>query len=214
MGPALIHQRELLESWLQTPAALAVARRFVHRRRLNRSPEELLSETWLRLGRTLANRSEPYPDMETADAARRYLSRVMDNLSRDMARSIARRNELELLHDIAGMGAEELRVEGQMVLLELVRALDRRAEQGLEFPGCRTDLVVRTATEVLHLLLVDHDGGDHGQTSTDRLVYEALDRASDRRPMSPEARRQRKARYAPAVLALLEETVLDLGLHR
>lgn len=211
MSDLLAAQHELLQHWLKSDDALRYARRLVARRSLRRSGEELLSEAWIRIDQTVANRVDPYPEMEDLNAARRYVGRVMDNLSRDMARAARRRNEVEFVDSFNVVEPHTHRVDGKLVLEQLVRAVGHRARIESHCPGCQHGVVAAAALEVLHMLLADKDGGDHGQSLLDRLLYDALDRVGDSTAPTPAARRQRKSRCGPCVTALLENGLRDIG---
>ena len=208
----LERQRRRMETWLQSDDALRYARRLVARRSIQRSPEEVVSDTWIRIQGAVARRSEPYPDMVTESNVVRFLGRVMDNLSRDMARQVVRRRESELVESIGYREAVEHEPDNRLLIEQLVRAVGRRARRGTQCPGCADALVAAAALEVLHLVLTEQDASPHGGTYIDRMIYAALDRVDTRRATpSDAARRQRKARCGPCITELLEQGLADLG---
>jgi hypothetical protein len=210
MKDELAEQRLLLETWLQSDEALRVAQRLVHSRRLRRSPEELVSEAWLKLDRHLNGRATAFPDLRDEISAGRYLYRVLDNLSRDMLRADNRRNDLELV-DQALVSAHSEGVETRMMLEQLVWSVGRLAATQPPCDGCSSVVVASAALSVLHLLLADSDGAINGRTALDRLLYEALQHASHR-PLSDEALRQRKARCGKCITELLTDGLREIGM--
>jgi hypothetical protein len=187
-------------------------RRLVARRSIPRAPEEVVSETWIRIQGAVARRTEPYPDMANETNVVRFLGRVMDNLSRDMARQMSRRRESELVESIGYREAVEHEPDTRLLIEQLVRAVGRRARKGGRCPGCADAVVAAAALEVLHLVLTEQDESAHGGTYIDRMVYAALDRVDSRRSvLSDAARRQRKARCGPCITELLEQGLADLG---
>lgn len=207
----LAQQRALLEAWLQSDDAREYSRSLTRRRPGGASPDELISEAWLRLQRVFDRREVPYPDLSTERNAARFMARLLDNLSRDLMRRALRRNETELVDSIATEPSPMAHVDTRVVLQHLVVAVGRRSRHSDDCPDCHQAVVAAAALEVLHLVLTDHDGVGSGATVLDRLLYEALDRVSGDRSPSDAARRQRKARCGRCITALLEQGLRDIG---
>jgi len=207
----LAQQRALLEAWLQSDDARQYSRSLAQRRPGGASPDELISEAWLRLQSVFQRREVPYPDLSTERNAARFMARLLDNLSRDLMRRSLRRNETELVDSIATTPSPMANVDTRVILQHLVVAVGRRSRHSDDCPDCHQTVVAAAALEVLHLILTDHDGVGNGTNVLDRLLYEALDRVSGDRSTSDAARRQRKARCGRCITALLEQGLRDIG---
>jgi hypothetical protein len=105
-------------------------------------------------------------------------------------------------------------VDGKLLIEQLLFAVGRRARLGVHCPGCHDELVVAASLELLHLLLLDHDGSSSGNTILDRLLYEALDRVAHDHSVAEDARRQRKARCGKCIVSMIESGLRDIGVGR
>jgi hypothetical protein len=204
-------QAELLEAWLLSPDAHTTARRLLARRRLDRQPAELLDEAWIRIRRSLTDRTDPLPDLTDEAHAARYAARVLDNLSRDWVRAAARRSEVALFEDAAPAVIDDHSAfEARLVLERLLHAVAARGSSGVSCSGCPDAVVVATALEVVHLVLAGHDGGDRGRSWIDQLLHVAVDRVDGGVQRTEAARNQRKSRCGRCASQLLTASAGDL----
>lgn len=210
-GDVLRRQRALLQAWLQSPDAREAARVYLARRQLSRPPEELLNDAWLRIEGTFARRTEPYPALDDTKSAARFGSRLIDNLSRDWKRSVARRAEVELTDTLVSVDDGHDAAERRILVEQLIGAVADRAVSPVRCPGCPSEVVAAAALEVLHLVLTGHDGAIEGRSFVDQLMYEALDRLDGDTERSAAARAQRKSRCSRCVMELLQTSAHDLG---
>lgn len=206
MDQTLSDQLEAVHDWLKSDGAYAHASAIVAKRRLTDiDPEGLINEAWIRVDRSLARRSEPYPDLAGEESVRRFAYRVLDNLAIDRARSSARRSEAlvplvdEHQAPVAEPGFEQ--VDQRDLLVRLIEHIPDVAAQLPTCPGCAHDVVVALALDVCQSLLVDREG------DFDALVYAGLRRVAGEPdedvPATP-AERQRKARCGRCTRLLLE----------
>lgn len=204
----LAHQRKLLDHWLQSDEAVRLARRLVTSRRIRRSPEEVVSEAWLKLDRFLGSRTEPLPDIGDPTSVARFMYRVLDNLTRDMLRAQMRRTDVELVDQLLSPSHSE-RVESKVILEQLIGAIGSLADTPRPCDGCSPAMVASTALNILHLAL---SASDAGQLDLDDLLSEALRRASHDRSLTPAALRQRKSRCGRCITELLADGFREIGL--
>lgn len=213
-GPQTLEsQRHLVEGWLQSDEALRYAERLTRRHRLRRSGEEIVSEAWIRMQGTFTRRPEPYPDLSSRDSAQRFGARVLDTMCRDMARLQWKRDAKQAALAFEQGHAPHATTEGKLLIEQLVFAVGRRARHEATCPGCDHQLVATAALELLHLLLIDHDGSMSGNSILDRLLYEALDRVTLDKSVNDDARRQRKGRCGKCIVTLIEASLHDMGVQ-
>lgn len=206
-------QRALLQTWVTSPEARALAVMLVRRRRLTSSPDELISEAWLRIMRSFRTRTEPLPEMNTLVDAQRYCARVIDNLCRDAGRRTMRSREssLDVLTEERNLqpvtATDPIDEANNRLMVErLLMVLGAHVDKGFRCPGCPTHVAAATAFEVLHMVLAGVDGEQRGRNWWDQLLYTALDRVDPPegdRSVSAAATAQRKSRCGRCVTELL-----------
>lgn len=211
---SLQSQRQLVEGWLQSAEALHYAKRLTHRHRLRRSGEEVVSEAWIRMQGTFSRRSEPYPDLGSRESAQRFVARVLDTMCRDMARLQWKRDAQQAADAFEQGHTPHSTSDGKLLIEQLLFAVGRRARHGVQCSGCHDEVVIAASLELLHLLLIEHDGSMSGNTLLDRLLYEALDRVTLEHSLAEDARRQRKARCGKCIVAMIESGLRDMGVER
>jgi len=202
---------ELLTSWLSSDDALATATRLVRRRGLSVSGQELIHEAYLRMRRRLDGSDAP-PGLRDQGEAARYGARILDNLSRDHARSRLRQPELERLDDgeLAVVADTADHVEHRVLVEQLLRAVARRATHHIACHGCPSEVVAAAALEVVHLVLLGVDGSPRGRTWFDQMINAALERVDPYVAPSNAARDQRKSRCGRCAADLLSSSMTDL----
>lgn len=210
---ALETQRHLVEGWLQSDEALRYAQRLTRRHQLRRSGEEVVSEAWIRMQGTFTRRPAPYPDLSSRESAQRFGARVLDTMCRDMARLQWKRDMKQAALALEEGHAPHATIEGKLLIEHLVFAVGRRARHAATCPGCDHQLVATAALELLHLLLIEHDGSQSGNSILDRLLYEALDRVTHDKSVTDDARRQRKGRCGKCIVTLIEASLQDMGVQ-
>lgn len=206
MSQTLAAQREAVHDWLRSDGALAHATAVTHKRRLaGVDPESLINDAWIRVDRAFSKRSQPYPDLSSAEAVRRFTYRILDNLAIDKARSAARHadNLVPLTGDrhsaTAETGFDD--IDQHDLLIRLIERIPEVAERLPTCPGCAHAVVVALALDVCQSLLAGIDG------DFDTLVYAGLRRVQgepDDRSPATSAERQRKARCGRCTRLLLE----------
>lgn len=204
----LAAQRELVLEWLETTEARSATQAIL--RKWTSVPfgvDDLLNDAWLRLTATFDRRTEPYPDLSDSSSVSRFCLRVIDNLARDRMRSVRRRAEVAMDESvISTLDGDFSLVEQRVMLHGLIEVLGRTRADDLECPGCPREVVVATALEVVHLVLVGHDGESIGRTWMDRLMHTALDHVINANELSYDARNQRKSRCGRCVESLLSRS--------
>lgn len=206
-------QRHLVGGWLQSDEALRYAQRLTRRHQLRRSGEEVVSEAWIRMQGTFTRRSNPYPDLSSPESAQRFGARVLDTMCRDMARVQWKRDTKQTALAFDDGYVPQTTIEGKLIIEQLVFAVGRRARHSITCSGCDDQLVATAALELLHLLLIEHDGSQSGSSILDRLLYEALDRVTHDKSVTDDARRQRKGRCGKCIVALIEASLQDMGVQ-
>jgi hypothetical protein len=210
MTSVLHNQRVLAERWLQSDEAMRIAGRLVRSRRMHRSPEEIISEAWLRIERHFGNRSRPLSDFGDEVVVSRYMYRVLDNVSRDLIRSDIRKIGARLVEDPAVPSHADA-VESRVILEHLIWAVGQEATAPRRCDGCSDAIVVSAALTVLHLLLEDQGGELRGRATLDRLITDALKFATHD-ALSEAAIRQRKSRCSDCIVELLQDGLRRTGL--
>jgi hypothetical protein len=206
--------RDLLTTWLGSHDALATATRLVRRRGLSMSPQELVNEAYLRMRRSFDHRQRDTPSLTHPGEAARYGARMLDNLTRDLVRARLRRPQMEqfddgelgLPHDDDELG----RVEHRVLVEQLLRAVARRASDHIACHGCPSEVVAAAALEVVHLVLIGHDGAERGRTWFDQMLNAALERVDPHVATSNAARDQRKSRCGRCAADLLSTSMAEL----
>ena len=119
-------------------------------------------------------------------------------------RSVRRRAEV-VIDDtsIPQVDGDLLLVEQRAVLHHLIEFVGRRGTHDVECVGCPSEVVVAAALEVVHLVLIGHEGSEFGRTWMDRLLHQALEHVIAGEEPSHDARMQRKSRCGRCVVALL-----------
>ena len=207
-APGLAAQWEAVEQVL-ADGALAQARAALRRRGAHGiRPEELVSEAWLRLARTFAGRTEPYPAWDV-DSAERLVARVVDAALVDLLRRARPADIVPVADPVppptpSGAG----RVEALDGLRSVIGAVPE-AMEGLECPGCRPEVVAAVSVAVIQRIAAGDQPGGRG-SEFDRLVTAALAEVMGA-DAAPATIRQRRRRCGPCVRRTIERAMAIVG---
>lgn len=206
-------QRELVETWLASEAAIRTAERYLRWRGVDADPTDVCNEAWVRMQESLDRRDVPLPSVTSADAAAAYCARVIDNLVRDRRRSLTRQqvdpiDEFRELASHTGVSSED-RVLDRMMVEQLLHVVARLGAQHRSCDGCPQAVVVATALEVIHMVLGGDDGGTRGRDWMDQIIHAALARV-DQTERTDRAWDKRKSRCGRCVVELLAEAMNEL----
>jgi hypothetical protein len=207
-APGLVAQWAAIEVVLtdgaRDQARAALRRRGAHGIR----PDELVSEAWLRLSRTFAGRTEPYPEWDD-DSADRLVARVVDAALVDLLRRARPADVVPVADPIPPSTASAAaRVEALDGLRSVIGAIPA-AMEGLDCPGCRPEVVAAVAVAVVQRIAAGEDPRGRG-SEFDRLLTAALAEVMGVE-VAPATMRQRRRRCGPCVRRTIEQAMGIVG---
>jgi DNA-directed RNA polymerase specialized sigma24 family protein len=207
-------QRDLIEAWLASDAAVRTAERYLRWRSVDADPAEICNEAWVRLNGSMKHRDSPLPAVTTTDDAAAYCARVIDNLVRDRRRAAHRRriDPLDDFQDLAtgtGVSTSEERVLDRMLIEQLLHVVADMGTRTAPCEGCPRAVVVATALEVVHMVLAGDEGGPRGREWMDQHIHTALARV-DSAERTERAWDKRKSRCGRCVVELLGAAMAEV----